>query len=207
VIQEDGTTGAAAAALPPDSRISLGSGRPIFQGVARNLALSRADGDLIKVLDSDDVLPAGALARDIAVFEARPETGWTTSKVVDFLPDGTNAEFAEDPQDGPLNRDDLLRYWREHNGRPSVHPATLCIRRHLLFALGGWMALPAGEDTGLLIAAAVVSPGYFIAETGLLYRKWPGQVTAQPEHSAHDELQARNQIIEERANALAAWRV
>jgi hypothetical protein len=69
------------------------------------------------------------------------------------------------------------------------------------------MALPAGEDTGLLIAAAVVSPGYFIAETGLLYRKWPGQVTAQPEHSAHDELQARNQIIEERANALAAWRV
>ncbi len=58
----------------------------------------------------------------------------------------------------------------------------LCVRRDLLFALGGWMTLPASGDTGLLMALNVVAAGYFIAETGLLYRKWPGQVTSQPAH-------------------------
>ncbi len=40
------------------------------------------------------------------------------------------------------------------------------------------MALPASEDTGLLLALNAVSTGYFIPDAGLLYRKWPGQSTA-----------------------------
>jgi hypothetical protein len=31
------------------------------------------------------------------------------------------------------------------------------------------MALPASGDTGLLLAANAISPGYFISEVGLLY--------------------------------------
>ncbi|QEV39866.1 hypothetical protein CP978_16030 [Streptomyces nodosus] len=49
-------------------------------------------------------------------------------------------------------------------------------------ALGGWMALPSSEDTGLLMALNAVSTGWFIEECGLLYRKWPGQSTAQDAH-------------------------
>jgi len=69
-------------------------------------------------------------------------------------------------------------------------------------ALGGWMALPASSDTGLLMAADAVSDGYFSAETGLLYRKWPGQMTNQVAHTEPSERAARMRIIEERALAL-----
>ncbi|MET7804340.1 hypothetical protein [Micromonospora chersina] len=64
------------------------------------------------------------------------------------------------------------------------------------------MALPGGEDTGLLIAASVVRDGYFIAEPGLLYRKHPDQITARSDRSANEEWQHRMQLIEARASAL-----
>jgi glycosyltransferase involved in cell wall biosynthesis len=155
LVQEDGSSGAPADVLPDDPRISFGTGRALGQGVARTLALSRAGGEYIKVLDSDDQLTRGALGREIEVCAA-------------------------------------------------VHPATLCMRRSLVFALGGWMALPAGEDTGLLLAADAVTTGYFIGEPGLYYRKWPGQVTADLAHSDPGEWRARNRVIEERARILAS---
>jgi hypothetical protein len=64
------------------------------------------------------------------------------------------------------------------------------------------MALPASSDTGLLIAADAVCDGYFIAEAGLFYRRWPGQVTKQAAHNDPAERMARMRIIEARAVAL-----
>jgi hypothetical protein len=64
------------------------------------------------------------------------------------------------------------------------------------------MALPASEDTGLLLAASVVSPGYFISEPGLLYRKWAGQVTGQPAHVDPEDRSARMAVVRGRAEAL-----
>jgi len=202
VVQEDGTTGEALTHLPNDDRISVGVGRPLGQGIARTVALSRADGSLIRVLDSDDQLTPDALAREIDVFRDFPRTGWTTCRVLDLLPDGTTAGFEGDPPAGKIERGAVLAYWREHNYRASVHPATLCMRRELLVALGGWMALPAGEDTGLLLALSAVSDGYFVPEPGMFYRKWPGQVTAQAAHTEPGEWKARNRIIDERAETL-----
>ncbi|MEU5948213.1 glycosyltransferase [Micromonospora sp. NPDC047465] len=204
LVQEDGQTGTLAGALPDDPRISLGTGRPGGPGVARTLALSRVSGELIKVLDADDQLTPGALARDIAAFTAHPQIGWTTSRVLDLLPDGSTAGWDKDPADGVIARGSVLSFWRSNDYRASVHPATLCLRRDLIFALGGWMALPASEDTGLLLAANAVSEGYFTREYGLLYRKWPGQVTSQAAHREPTEYQGRMKIIEARADALAS---
>jgi glycosyltransferase involved in cell wall biosynthesis len=203
VVQEDGLTGSVAALLPDDSRISPGSGRRGGEPTTRNLCLSRAVGELIKVLDSDDQLTPGTLAREIDVLTAYPDIGWTTARVLDLLPDGSTAGFDWDPPEGRIEPGEVLRHWRSHDYRAQVHPATLCMRRDLLLAMGGWMALPASGDTGLLLAASTVRPGYFIAETGLLYRKWPGQMTSQPEHSDPVEWSARMAVIEERATALA----
>ncbi|MBQ1035361.1 glycosyltransferase [Micromonospora sp. C81] len=204
LVQEDGQTGALVDALADDPRISLGSGRPGGPGVARTLALSRVSGQLIKVLDADDQLTPGALARDIAAFGAHPQIGWTTSRVLDLLPDGSTAGWDKDPAGGVIDRGSVLSFWKANDYRASVHPATLCLRRDLVFALGGWMALPASEDTGLLLAANAVSAGYFTREYGLLYRKWPGQVTSQAAHREPAEYRARMRIIEARANALAS---
>jgi glycosyltransferase involved in cell wall biosynthesis len=203
VVQEDGQTGEVARMLPEDPRISPGSGRRAGEPTTRNLCLSRATGELIKVLDADDQLTSGALGREIEVLSTRPEIGWTTTSVLDLMPDGSTVGFDADPPEGPIEHGAVLEYWRSHGYRALVHPATLCVRRELLFAMGGWMALPASGDTGLLLALNTVSRGYFIAETGLLYRKWPGQMTSQAAHTDETEQPARTAIIEARANALA----
>ncbi|MGW2701376.1 glycosyltransferase family 2 protein [Streptomyces sp. NPDC001340] len=203
VIQEDGTTDAVRPYVPDDERVSFRQGRPGGPGVARTIALAHADGEYVKVLDADDQLPPGALARDLAVLEADRTIGWTTSRVLDLLPDGTTAGFPGDPDDGPVERKAVLRFWKENGFRAQVHPATLFVRRDLLTALGGWMALPASEDTGLLLALNAVSRGWFSAEVGLLYRKWEGQATGQASHVDPAERAARMAVAEARARALA----
>jgi hypothetical protein len=203
VVQEDGQTGTVAEVLPDDLRISAAGGRAGGPGVARTMALARATGSLVKVLDADDQLLPGTLARDIAVLSKHRDVGWTTSKALDLLPDGSTIAWdQDDPPEGRLDGQDVFRYWLDHSHRPQVLPSTVCIRRELLLAIGGWMALPASEDTGMLLAAGVMSPGFFIAQNGLLYRKWPGQSTAQAAHVDPAERNNRMAVIEARVRAL-----
>src|SRR5690606_23698284 len=187
-IQEDGAHVAAKGRLPnpSDPRVRLGASRTGGPAVTRTMAFARSAGSLVKVLDADDELAPGALARDIAVLESEASVGWTTSRVLDLLPDGSLLGFEGDPAPGVIHKGAVLSHWREHR-RPQVHPATLCARRDLVTFLGGWMALPASEDTGLLTALSVLSRGWFLPEVGLRYRKHDAQSTAHPEHGAGDE--------------------
>ncbi|MFY1653305.1 glycosyltransferase family 2 protein [Solwaraspora sp. WMMB762] len=207
LVQEDGQTGEVAAALPQDRRISVGHNRPGGPGVTRTMALSRVNGPLVKVLDADDRLTSDALVRDIAVLTADPTVGWTTAAALDLLSDHSTVRMATDPPGGRLPAGTVHRSWQEDAYRLPVHPATLCIRTDLLLALGGWLALPASEDTGLLLAASTVSDGHFIDEPGLLYRKWPGQATNQQAHWSPTERADRIQVIESRVAALARLRI
>ncbi|MBA8823822.1 hypothetical protein FHX42_001151 [Saccharopolyspora lacisalsi] len=202
LVQEDGQEGFLTGVLPEEERISSGSSRHGGAGVARAMVLSCASGELVKVLDVDDVLSDGVLARDIEALSLSA-VDWTTSRVLDLLSDGSTVGFDQDPHEGVLARRSVLEHWRAHGHRSSVHPATLCVRRELLLALGGWMALPASEDTGLLIALNAVSDGYFSAECGLFYRKWDGQTTKHAAHSTGPEHEARMNIIDARVEALA----
>ncbi|WP_073951528.1 glycosyltransferase family 2 protein [Streptomyces kebangsaanensis] len=204
VIQEDGETDAVAPYVPEDDRVSFGQGRAGRAAMARTMGLSRARGEYVKVLDADDMLTPGTLARDIAAL-AGGEIGWTTSRVLDLLPDGSTVGFDQDPPAGPIETGAVLDHWKAHDYRAQVHPATLCMRRDLLLALGGWMALPASEDTGLLLALNAVSRGWFHAEVGLLYRKWPGQSTSHAAHVHEGEREARMAVVEARARALAGF--
>ncbi|MGW7380332.1 glycosyltransferase family 2 protein [Streptomyces sp. NPDC054794] len=206
LVQEDGRTDEVRPYVPDDVRVTFRQGRqgrPGGPGIARTIALAHADGEYVRLLDADDQLTPGALARDLAVLEADPGIGWTTSRALDLLPDGSTVGFPDDPDDGPVERGAVLDHWRAHGFLAQVHPATLCVRRDLLLALGGWMALPASEDTGLLLALNAVSRGWFTREVGLLYRKWEGQVTGQPSHVDPVEREARMAVVEARARALA----
>lgn len=203
VVQEDGESGDARAILPDDPRISFGSNAHGGVAITRNLALARAKGHLIKNLDQDDQLTEGCLARDIEVLEAESDVHWTTSRVLDLMPDGSTIGFDNDPPTGRLYPGQILDHWRDHNYRLPVHPTTVCIRRSLVNAVGGWMSVPGSDDTGMLIAASMLGVGYFISEVGLLYRKWPGQVSAQPEHKEAITWSLRMQLISERADAIA----
>ncbi|MGW2777296.1 glycosyltransferase family 2 protein [Streptomyces olivaceoviridis] len=202
-IQEDGNGVNAAAHLPDDPRIRISASRKGGPHVARTMAFARSTGTYIRTLDSDDQLPIGALARDIAVLNAEASVGWTTCRVVDLLDDGTTRGFEfTDPFPGRLPRGSMFSFWSKHL-RPQVHPASLCIRRPLLALLGGWMALPASGDTGLLLGLDALADGWFIDDVGLIYRKHPGQITSDPAHRAGPEWEARMSLIREHAEALS----
>lgn len=206
VVQEDGRSDEVAEQVPDDARVTFRQGRPGGPGVARTIALAHAEGDYVKILDADDQLTPGTLARDLAALEGDPTIGWATSRVLDLLPDGSTVGFPGDPDHGPVERGAVLGFWKANGFRAQVHPATLFVRRDLLLALGGWMALPASEDTGLLLALNSVSRGWFSAEVGLLYRKWEGQVTGQATHVDPAEREARMAVVESRARALGDFR-
>lgn len=202
VVQEDGRTHKAEEILPNDDRIKFGTGRHAGIAITRNLGLARAEGSLIKHLDQDDILTPGVLRRDIAVLAAPDsDVQWATSRVLDLLPDGSTVGF-NDPPSGRIEPGFVFDHWCSHNYRLPVHPTTICIRRELLTAIGGWMAVPASEDTGMFVAASVIAPGYFHHEVGLLYRKWPGQMTASAEHTEPVEWQLRMSLIRERAESI-----
>lgn len=67
------------------------------------------------------------------------------------------------------------------------------------------MALPSSGDTGLLLALDAVTDGWFIPETGLIYRKHEGQITNHPSHTSGAEWEARMSLIHARAVALRDW--
>ncbi|MCX3287448.1 glycosyltransferase [Streptomyces sp. NEAU-H22] len=206
VVQEDGESEDVEPYVPQDTRVTFRQGRPGGPGVARTMALAHADGAYVKVLDADDRLAPGALARDLAALEEDPGLGWATSRVLDLMPDGSTVGFPGDPDQGPIERGAVLAYWKANGFLAQVHPASLFVRRELLLALGGWMALPASEDTGLLLALNAVSRGWFSGEVGLLYRKWDGQVTGQAAHVDRAEREVRMAVVEARARALSRLR-
>jgi hypothetical protein len=105
-------------------------GRRGGEPVTRTMCLSRASGELIKVLDADDMLTPGVLAREIAVMTANPGIGWTTCRVLDLLPEGSTEGFGFDPPEGPSARGSVLEHWRSHDYRAPVHP---CIRSPCAF--------------------------------------------------------------------------
>lgn len=204
IVQGDNDSTAMEILPGSDPRIIFLTGRRGGVALTRNLALARSSGELIKNLDQDDILADGVLARDITVLTAHPDVGWATSRVLDLLPDGSTAGFDHDPPDGPIEPGTVFQHWITHNYRLPVHPTTICIRRSLVAQLGGWMAVPGSDDTGLLVAASIVSTGWFHHDVGLLYRKWPGQVSAGADHTEPTEWRLRMSLIRERAEALIA---
>lgn len=206
VIQEDGRSDQVAPHVPDDERVTFRQGRPGGPGVARTMALAHTEGEYLKVLDADDQLAPGALARDLAALEGDHSLGWATSRALDLLPDGSTTGFPGDPEPGPIERGAVLDFWKANDFRAQVHPATLFMCRDLVLALGGWTALPASEDTGLLLALNATSRGWFSSEVGLHYRKWHGQATGQPSHTDTAEREARMAVVEARARQLAHFR-
>lgn len=170
--------------------------------VSRTLAAARSRAPAVRVLDSDDMLTPGALERDIGALFSHPGALWAVSRADDFDPATGEVTSVTGPAGGRIPRGSLVDAWLQDPTCPLVHPATLCVRTDALFAVGGWMALPASEDTGLLLALNAASDGVLTDEVGMLYRKWGGQLTKAPEHEEGTERRLRHQAIRRRVTSL-----
>lgn len=201
IVQEDGETGKPLARLPDDPRISPGKGRRGRASTARTTALSRAGGILVRALDADDLLPPGALMREITVLTEHPDIAWCVSPAIDLLPDGAMRPGPRDPQPGPLPPGFLAEGERE--GLFQVVGGTMCAYTDLVKALGGWPAV-GSEDVGLLLAAEAVSNGWMLAEPGLIYRRWPGSSTSHLDKRKPSAWEARRTVVLDRVEAIQA---
>jgi hypothetical protein len=83
-----------------------------------------------------------------------------------------------------------------------VLAANFAAHTDLVRALGGWPALSGAETVALLLAAEAVTPGEFISEPSMLYRKHDGQTTASGHYWDADENRARLSIVLDRARTL-----
>jgi hypothetical protein len=93
------------------------------------------------------------LAREIQILQNDLEVQWTTSRVLDLLPDGSTPGFDNDPPEGHLEPGMVVDHWR------STTIAYLFIRQ--LFALGAalWSPWVAGlVFLGLMIPVYSLRP-------------------------------------------------
>jgi glycosyltransferase involved in cell wall biosynthesis len=174
VVQEDGAepelAGVASTARYQANQARLGI------AVTRNLALARVSGELVHVLDSDDVLLPGALGTALAAFQRYPQIHWVAAQADDLMPDGSRIPYPLAFPAGPVAPGALNVFTEEH-GEPPVSCAGLTMRTATVRALGGWAANPCSEDVALLAAVAELTPGYITPEVTWLIRQHDGRTT------------------------------
>ncbi|BEL09317.1 hypothetical protein Q0Z83_075080 [Actinoplanes sichuanensis] len=200
LVQEDGPDSAVAeiAGRFPFARYQ-DNGETLGVNIARNVALCRAGGSLVHVLDSDDLLLPDALRTAVEAFDAHPRIHWVTGQAHDLLPDSTRLSFAA-PLEPGLIEPGVLTQLILDSGRPAVPCAGLTARTETVRAFGGWVATPRGGDLALVVALAETTPGFLPPEVTWLYRRHPGQITGQ---AGWTRLQAESMaLIRQRIAAL-----
>jgi glycosyltransferase involved in cell wall biosynthesis len=199
-VQEDGVTPRLRERLPVDERIRYAA-VCLQHGAAttRNLALARARGEVVRVLDQDDLLLPFALRDQLGAFEACPRAAWVAGRAADLLPDGSTRLVEVELPAGVVEPGALLRAWQETGIFP-VHTAGVGFRTAVARAFGGWAALPRSEDLSLLAAISTVFAGVFMPNVTFLYRQWAGQMTRTESFASAQEAAWRS--VRQRADAL-----
>jgi hypothetical protein len=146
--------------------------------ITRNLALTRATGELVFSLDSDDLLLPDALAVAIRAFDKYPEIHWVSAQADDLLDDSTRAPFPPLLPPGYVEVGAVSAFIEANDMVPIACPG-LTMRTDTVRALGGWAANPRWEDTALFVALAELAPGYITPEVTWLYRQHESQTTRQ----------------------------
>ena len=180
LLQEDGPDphlGDLAAGLPHARYQANGEQRGIAD--TRNLALSRARGDLVRVLDSDDLLLPGALAASIERFAEHPELHWIAARPRYLMRGDVWTTYYLLLPKGIVQPGVVGDYLRMHRRCP-IHCAGLTMRTATVRALGGWAANPRTEDIELLAAMSELVPGYAEPEESWIYRMHDGQTVHDP---------------------------
>ncbi|MGH3852424.1 MAG: glycosyltransferase family 2 protein [Pseudonocardiaceae bacterium] len=160
-----------------DERVRYAAnGAALGPGGTRTLALLRARGELIRTLDSDDLLLPGGLSIQIATFSAHSDIQWSVTRLDELMPNKNRVPYLSTLDFG-LVPPGLLNENMASHGRCPVHCAGLMMRADAVRAFGGWMGLPAGEDIGLLAGISEIFYGWHDPAITWLYRRHHEQIT------------------------------
>ena len=163
--------------------------------------MSRASGELIHVLDSDDLLLPDALAVAIAAFSADPRIHWVAAQADDLLSDHTRKPYPLRFPTGHVAAGVINAFTLDHD-EPPISCAGLTMRTDTVRALGGWAANPCSEDIALFAAIAELTPGYITPEVTWLIRQHGERTTRRDNWGRLREQSVA--MIRQRINALQA---
>ena len=161
---------------------------------ARNLALARAHGEVVMLLDADDELAPDAIARVVSQLESGYM--WCGFAAVDnqkgtlVQRDGRySARLSSDviktpdadafiPNDwlGESSRGALRSCW-EGFGYLPFHPTTFATYARWIWDVGGWPGLARDEDTALILAISDTQSGVVSSDVNVLYRRHEQQTS------------------------------
>ncbi|MDJ0875222.1 MAG: glycosyltransferase, partial [Desulfobacterales bacterium] len=165
IVVDDGSTDDTRALLQPfGQRIAYVHQDNQGVSAARNTGLRLARGELIALLDSDDLWKPAKLARQVAFFHAQPEAQICQTEEV-WIRRGRRVN--------PKNRHRKASGWIFE---PSlalclVSPSAVMLRRGLMDAMGGFdVSLPACEDYDLWLRISLRCPIHLIEDALVVKR-------------------------------------
>ncbi len=156
---------------------------------ARTLALSMARGEFVLAFDADDTLPPGTIQKICNAFDAHPQAHWIAGQ--ESTPrhptPWINTNDASDIiHAGPCEPGRLYDFWKRTGQFPVTFQCSY--KASTLWQYGGYPAMPFAGDINLLFAVSSREPGVVLHDTVLHYRRWPGQMTAQKQYFAVEDL-------------------
>lgn len=121
--------------------------------VARNLAIHRAQGELIAILDGDDYWAVNKIEQQLPAFALGDSVALVYGDYVDFSgTDTSNAQLVSVRRFGLVTADVLAEYF-VHDG--PVIPSTMIVRRTVLHQVGLFdVDMRLGEDTDICLKIA-----------------------------------------------------
>jgi glycosyltransferase involved in cell wall biosynthesis len=142
----------------------------------RNLALDRASGGLLRILDCDDLLLPGALSSLIPYFEER-NVHWAVGQADDLMSDGSRVAWDPLIPTGMVKAGAVNDYAISNGGNWPIHCAGLMARTDTVRAVGGYADAPTDEDIVMFAALSEMCDGYNEPSTTWLYRQHENQAT------------------------------
>lgn len=176
VVQEDGAAPGLADRYGAVAVVRYAAnGAQLGIAATRNLGLSRVAGDLVQVLDHDDVLLPHALTTLIPLFDD-PSVHWAVGQADDLLPDGSREPWDSALPYGTVAPGVANDWAIDNGGNWPLHCAGLMVRTATLRALGGWVGIPSDDDVAMFAALSEVTAGVNEPAVTWLYRQHPAQV-------------------------------
>ena len=179
-IADDGSDEATLAVLRDiagwDSRIHIRHGRGNGLSRNRNRVAAEATGDVIAILDGDDLWLPEKLERQMPLL-ADPAVGLVYSGYYIFAGDDASTAYAVHPRPLPSNKPLPLAYMLND---PPIIPSTILVRRSVYETLGGFdESIRVFEDTDFYLRAARVCR-FAVDNTPLISkRNHPSSLTAK----------------------------
>ncbi|SDM63359.1 Glycosyl transferase family 2 [Lentzea albidocapillata subsp. violacea] len=205
IVQEDGEQPELSRLFDdvPNARYEANGGQ-LGLAVTRNLALSRATGGLVQVLDHDDLLLPGATALLASRF-VENQIHWAVGQADDLMPDGARLSYPSALGFGIVAAGVANDWAAERNGNWPIHCAGLMMRTESVRVLGGWAGLPAEDDISLFAALSEVTDGYCEESMTWLYRQHATQTYRSEAWRSRSAVGRRAAL--QRARAMRSARV